>query len=82
MLASAKTRERKLVDGEQVSLVRVPENRVHCNAIAVHDRTGKRAGWVPREMADVFSPALLNGEVKVLRIQGQEESTSFLEIQS
>jgi hypothetical protein len=64
----------KLLKGDLVSLERVPQNRVHCNAIAVMDPSGKRAGWVPRDMADILSPAMLSGEFRVLRSVAQSKS--------
>jgi hypothetical protein len=65
----------KFVEGDQLSLERVPQNRVHCNAIAVMDPSGKRAGWVPRDMADILSPAMLSGEFRVLRCVAQTKSS-------
>ena len=59
----------KLVQGEEVMLRRQPHNRNHANAVAVLDSNGKQAGWVPREMADILSPALLEGSITVLRCE-------------
>jgi hypothetical protein len=47
---------------QEVTLKRKPEKRKH--AIAVLDFAGEQAGWIPREMADILSPAaLLYGKV-------------------
>ena len=45
---------------------RAPENPVHSNAIEVIDVRGLRAGYVPRTLADIMSPDLLNGKIKIV----------------
>jgi hypothetical protein len=44
-----------LIQGEDVILERVPTNKVHSNAIAVLDKNGVRAGWIPRKLADILA---------------------------
>jgi hypothetical protein len=39
------------------------------------DPSGKRAGWVPRDMADILSPAMLSGAFRVLRSVAQSKSS-------
>ena len=39
------------------------------------DPSGKRTGWVPRDMADTLSPAMLSGEFRVLRSVPQSKSS-------
>jgi hypothetical protein len=39
---------------------------VHANAIAVVNMHGERAGWIPRDLADSMSPAILTGKMKIV----------------
>ena len=56
----------KLAEGEAAYIERDPHNPVHCNAIAVLDKFGNRAGWIPRDLADSLSPAILEGKIKII----------------
>jgi hypothetical protein len=57
----------KLVEGDPVQIERDPDNKVHCNALAVLDKNGDRAGWIPRDIADSLSPKICDGTISVFR---------------
>lgn len=48
-------------------LVRTPNNPVHHNAIEVLDGKGRRVGYIPRDLADVMSPALDSGYIRITK---------------
>ncbi len=54
-----------LTEGHFMTLVRVPSNRVHSNAIAVMDKDNLRAGWIPRGIADSLAPELDSGMMHI-----------------
>jgi hypothetical protein len=56
----------KVVGGEILHLERDPSNPVHCNAIAVLNMYGERAGWIPRDLADFMSPAIRQEKIKIV----------------
>jgi hypothetical protein len=61
--ASFKQNPGNLKEGDFVTLVRVPTNQVHSNAIAVMDKDNLRAGWIPRGIADSIAPKLDSGRM-------------------
>lgn len=54
--------------GMLVQLVREPDNPADPNAIAVRDTTGRRIGYLPREIAEQYAGLIDHG---LVRLQGQ-----------
>ncbi len=71
--ASFKQNPGILNTGENVELLRVPTNNVHSNAIAVIDKNGNRAGWIPRALADYIAPDLDSKRLKIISCVVQDK---------
>jgi hypothetical protein len=51
--------------GEQVHLVREPDNAADANAVAVHNMAGQRVGYLFREIAEYYAESLDYGVVRL-----------------
>jgi hypothetical protein len=71
----------KLSAGEEARLMRIYDNAAHANAIAVLDSRGLRAGWIPRDLADLMSHDIDSGAIKLAEcvVEDKRKITVYFE---